>query len=214
MTAFEIVKDSVDIVDAAGRYGLDVSRLKKALCPYHDDTNPSLSFRGQRFKCFACGTGGDVIDLVGHLANTTPLETVRELNHTYGLRIDLDKPRPTDEFRRRKRLQSEEKALEEWKCFAAVTLGKYFCLLRKWREIYAPKHPDDELDPRFVESLHMLGYIDYISYDVFHIAPGGAMALYKSGFVERIAGRLKKEYDNPSGIVFSFEANEYRPWAA
>ena len=214
MTAFEIVKDSIDIVDAAGRYGLGVSRHNKALCPYHNDTKPSLSFKGQRFKCFACGAGGDVIDLVGHLVNTGPLETVRELNHTYRLRIDLDKPRPTTEIRRRQQLQAEKKAFEEWKWRAAATLGEYYCLLKKWKEVYAPGHPDDGIDPRFVEALHRLDYIDYISYEVFTCDPGGASALYKSGFVDRIARRLKKEHDNPSGIAFPFEADEYRPQAA
>ena len=214
MSEFEIVKYGVDIIDAAERYGLDVTRHNKALCPFHNDTNPSLSFKGQRFKCFACGTGGDVIDLVGHLASTSPHDTVKELNHTYGLFIDLGKPRPSAEVLRRKRLQEEKKAFEDWKWFASRTLGEYFHLLKKWKEVYAPKHPDDEPDPRFVEALHWLDYIDYISYEVFICDPDGAMELYKSGFVDRIARRLKKENDNPSGIAFPFEANEYRIQAA
>ena len=97
MTAFEIVKDSVDIVDAARRYGIEVSRNNKALCPFHDDHTPSLSFKGQRYKCFSCEVGGDVIDLVSRLTNLSPLDTVRELNDAYRLRIDVDTPIQSDE---------------------------------------------------------------------------------------------------------------------
>jgi len=36
----------------------------KGLCPFHADRNPSLSIKGERFRCFACGEHGDVIDFV------------------------------------------------------------------------------------------------------------------------------------------------------
>jgi hypothetical protein len=41
----------------------------QTLCPFHDDHDPSLgTFEGYdgrtRYKCFACGASGDVIDLV------------------------------------------------------------------------------------------------------------------------------------------------------
>ena len=37
-----------------------------ALCPVHDDTNPSFSVRAnqQDFKCFGCNVRGDVIEAV------------------------------------------------------------------------------------------------------------------------------------------------------
>lgn len=39
-----------------------------SLCPFHNDTNPSLDVYGEnleRFGCFACGAGGDVLDFIG-----------------------------------------------------------------------------------------------------------------------------------------------------
>jgi len=36
----------------------------KGLCPFHADRNPSLSIKGERFRCFACGEHGDVIDFI------------------------------------------------------------------------------------------------------------------------------------------------------
>ncbi len=57
-----------DIVDIISRY-IDViqkGREYVALCPFHDDNNPSMqiSKSKQIFKCFVCGTGGNAIKFV------------------------------------------------------------------------------------------------------------------------------------------------------
>ena len=56
------------IEDVAKELGMTVVR-HKALCPFHEDRHPSLRFKGNRFKCFACGESGDVIDLVMRYKN-------------------------------------------------------------------------------------------------------------------------------------------------
>jgi len=218
MTAFEIVKDSVDIMDAAERYGIEVNRHKKALCPFHDDHNPSLSFKGGRFTCFACGATGDVIDLVGRLENLLPLEAVKELNQSYHLNIDIDKPTPSREVQRRKRLQEQKKAFARWETQAGFTLANYFRRLREWRVEYAPRYPGAALHPLFVEAITKQDYIEYILDTVFiegDMSEKMAFYIECREMVEQIALRMEKERaadvrgigtgDNPSGIVFPFE---------
>ena len=102
IAAFEIVKDKVDIVDAAQRYGVQVVRGGKAHCLWHADRTPSLSFYkdNSRFHCFSCGAGSDVIDLVGMLLNLTAMDAVKELNSTYHLGLDLDKPKSPETVRK------------------------------------------------------------------------------------------------------------------
>ena len=53
------------IEGVAERLGLRVTR-HKALCPFHDDRHPSLSFRVSKntYRCFVCGASGGTIDLV------------------------------------------------------------------------------------------------------------------------------------------------------
>ena len=53
------------IEGVAERLGLEV-RQHKALCPFHDDHHPSLSFnlRKNTFRCFVCDAHGGTIDLV------------------------------------------------------------------------------------------------------------------------------------------------------
>ena len=47
----------------AQRLGFTVKH-HKALCPFHDDHNPSLTFKKNKFRCWSCGASGDSISLV------------------------------------------------------------------------------------------------------------------------------------------------------
>ena len=53
------------IEGVAERLGLHV-KMHKSLCPFHDDSHPSLSFKVSKntFRCFVCGVSGGTIDLV------------------------------------------------------------------------------------------------------------------------------------------------------
>lgn len=70
------IKDSINIVDVIEHYRLnEFKRLSQdratAVCPFHDDHNPSLSVDNSRqiYKCFACGAGGDVFHFVRHYSS-------------------------------------------------------------------------------------------------------------------------------------------------
>lgn len=83
---FDAVREGVTAREAAEMYGLAVDRHGKALCPWHEDRRPSLSFKGQYCKCFACGGGGSAIDLTAQLFGLTPLEAARRLSQDFHLR--------------------------------------------------------------------------------------------------------------------------------
>jgi len=62
------IKQAVDIVDLVGTY-LPLRREGrgfKAICPWHDDTRPSLQVNPDRqsFKCWVCDIGGDVFSFM------------------------------------------------------------------------------------------------------------------------------------------------------
>jgi len=84
---FEAIKNSIDIKDVAKRYGIVVDRNNKALCFVHNDTRPSLSFKGGRYKCFACGVGGDVIDMVAAIQGVSAIEAARMIDSHYRLNL-------------------------------------------------------------------------------------------------------------------------------
>ena len=53
------------IEEVAENLGIGIVR-HMALCPFHNDKHPSLHFdlKKNRYKCFACGASGNVIDIV------------------------------------------------------------------------------------------------------------------------------------------------------
>ncbi len=62
------IRQQADIVDVIGQY-LTLTKKGKnyvATCPFHDDHDPSLSISTDKqiFKCFVCGTGGNVFTFV------------------------------------------------------------------------------------------------------------------------------------------------------
>ena len=66
MDKYELQKlRDLPIEGVAERLGLQVKK-NMALCPFHDDHHPSLSFSVNRntFRCFVCGESGGTIDLV------------------------------------------------------------------------------------------------------------------------------------------------------
>ena len=88
----EIV-EKADIVNIISQY----VKLEKrgnnyiGLCPFHDDKNPSMSVSPQKkvFKCFSCGTAGDVVSFVSKIKNITTSEALREVGETVGIKVAL-----------------------------------------------------------------------------------------------------------------------------
>ena len=92
---------SCDIVSVISRY-LTVQKKGRsyvALCPFHDDKNPSLQISPEKgiFKCFSCGTGGDAIRFVQLYEHISFPEAVRKVADIIGFhdpRLDSEESRP------------------------------------------------------------------------------------------------------------------------
>jgi len=124
------------IEGVAERLGLRVSR-HKSLCPFHEDSHPSLSFRVSKntFRCFVCGASGGPIDLVMRHLNFDFKAACRWLADEHNIIIDEWKPAPTDEVH---------------KAFDATRYERFF--ERPWLNEEARRFLFDErrLDPRVV----------------------------------------------------------------
>lgn len=175
LSDFETAKEFVDITDVAARYGgIQVLRGNKAHCPWHEDKTPSLSFydENRRFHCFSCGEGGDAVDLTQKLLRlSTPLEALQQLNTDYRLGLQLDRSASDEVVRQairdRERRQKEQALYRAWVTASHRILAEYFRLLRDWRRNLAPQKLGEPLDPRFVESLHQLDYLEYILDNIY-----------------------------------------------
>lgn len=78
------VKTGADIVAVAASYGLALTQKGKdhfAKCPFHEDTDASLSLNRAKgvYHCFSCGAKGNVIQLVQHLEKVSFPEAFERL---------------------------------------------------------------------------------------------------------------------------------------
>ncbi|HEV3415865.1 MAG TPA: DNA primase [Pirellulales bacterium] len=87
----ERVRQAIDIVDLAGSY-LQLRREGrgyKALCPWHDDTRPSLQINPERqsFKCWVCDVGGDIFSFLMKMENVEFPEALSMLADRAGIQL-------------------------------------------------------------------------------------------------------------------------------
>ena len=115
---FREVRERVSAQDAARHYGLTFDRRGWALCPFHNDKHPSMSFRNGRFRCWVCDVGGDSIDFTARLLGLDAMGAVERLNADFGLALPLHrKPTQAEAKAARRRLEVAEahRAFEAWR---------------------------------------------------------------------------------------------------
>ena len=124
---FREVRERVSARDAAERYGLRLDRSGRALCPFHDDHRPSISFKGGRFRCWSCGAHGDAVDITAKLLGLDPSGAVARLNEDFGLGLAIDRP-PTAAERaaaaKRTEIDEAHRAFERWREDALLRLTR------------------------------------------------------------------------------------------
>ena len=88
------IRNSADIAQVIGHY---IPLIKKgkgysALCPFHDDHDPSLSISEDKqiYKCFVCGNGGNVFTFVSNYKKIPFPQAVAEVATIIGKPIEID----------------------------------------------------------------------------------------------------------------------------
>ncbi len=70
-----------DVVEAAGVKLRGRGRVRQGVCPFHEETQGSFTVYAdtQRFYCFGCGLGGDMLDFVQRTDGVDLPEAIRRL---------------------------------------------------------------------------------------------------------------------------------------
>lgn len=129
MDIFQTVKQNVSMEAVAERYGLSVKR-GKALCPFHDDTHPSMFIHNGFFHCFVCDAGGDQIAFVSKLCGLPPLKAAEQIAAEFGL-VYTQSNKSAYQVIHKKRELKEKKLFLQWE---AETFN---ALARAYRDISA-----------------------------------------------------------------------------
>ena len=71
-----------DVVEAAGVPLRGRGRVRQGVCPFHEEREGSFTVYGdtERWYCFGCGEGGDVLDFVQRIEDLSLPEAIRRLD--------------------------------------------------------------------------------------------------------------------------------------
>jgi len=117
MNIFDLYKQAnIDLKDFLEThyqfYWVKAGASFKALCPFHADTKPSLSFDRKRnaFKCMVCGEGGDAINFVEKYEKLSNIDACKKVLSLEGIHFEEQKSRSSEEIEKLKKERAALKA--------------------------------------------------------------------------------------------------------
>ena len=104
------IKAAIHMEEYAARY-VDFKR-GAAKCPFHEEKTASFRVKGDFFKCFGCGVGGDVITFAAKYHDISTADAIRLLAEEAGISLATKaKLKPYD----RARDQRIAEEADEWR---------------------------------------------------------------------------------------------------
>ena len=161
MSPFDVVKENVTARQVAEYYGLKVSRSGMACCPFHPDRSPSMKV-DKRYYCFGCLAKGDAVDYVARLFGLRPKEAAEKICSEFGLDYDRDCRGSPPRAKTMKPKKTDEQLFKEAENYVYRVMCDYHDMLLKWKIEYAPKSPDEDTHPYFIEALQETDYVEYL----------------------------------------------------
>jgi len=201
----EEIRSRVDIVDLVSqRVALKrAGKNWKGLCPFHDDRNPSFIVDSStgRYKCWACGEGGDVFNWVMKTQNVDFTEALHILADLAG--VKLSKKGAVERSERTHRLNAMESALAFFRAeFEKSPNAKGYCekrdlntsILDQWEIGYAP-----ELDSALTIYLQKGGHTLAECKQLFLVDQDAS-----GGFFDKFRSRLMFPIRDERGALVAF----------
>jgi len=91
MNVIQEIRSKVDIVDIVSEYVPLTQKGKNffGVCPFHDDTNPSMSVSREKqiYRCFSCGASGNVFQFVQDYEHISFKEALKMLADKAGVEL-------------------------------------------------------------------------------------------------------------------------------
>lgn len=167
--AVQTIKDRLTMTDVATHYGYKPNRAGFIKCPFHAEKTASMKiYAGDKgYSCFGCGDSGDIISFVKKLFGLSFPDTLKKIDTDFNLglfehisnRKSLDIARQS--YQRKKERERQKQEIEDVKNRYWDIFGEWVRLDRN-KTLYAPKTPNEEWHPLFVEALQKLAYQEYL----------------------------------------------------
>lgn len=113
MITVDELKSRLSMRDVATRYGFEPDRSDCIKCPFHADTHPSLHIYaepGRGFYCYACDSGGSVVDFVMRLFRINYRQALLRIGSDFGY---SDEPTNIEAERRMRAEQAARRLTEQ-----------------------------------------------------------------------------------------------------
>jgi DNA primase len=178
MNKIKEVKELVNIINVAEFLGLKLNRSHFCKCPFHKEQTASLSIseKKQVWKCFGCGKGGDVINLVEELLHINAYQAAKYINDNLGLGLDFKGKNDEIKINRYKQKQIAKQQFKKWE-------NRSFQILC-----------DSIHKMNFVEKDQELSIIDYYLEAFIYGTDEEKIELYKDSSFRKKVDRLAKRY--------------------
>ena len=146
------LKENIDLVSVVESAGVELKRSGTrhvGLCPFHTERTPSFFvFPDGHYKCWGCGSYGDVIDFVQEMHGLSFQDALKYLGIEQG-RIT---PKVKREIERRKCRAELVKQFRDWEQFHGTYISD---LWHKTKRLMVKGIPPDDLD-LYAPLFHML----------------------------------------------------------
>ena len=165
--AVQTIKDRLTMREVLLHYGYQPNRAGFVCCAFHREKTASMKVYEKSYHCFGCGTNGDVISFVQQLFGLSFPDALKKIDFDFGLNLygehsfeDLRKS-----HYKQKQIQAERERQKREKEQAD---NEYWAVFDEWvrldrnKTFYAPKTPNEEWNPLFVEALQKLAYQEYL----------------------------------------------------
>lgn len=162
-----LIKQSVSCRDLIDSLGIKLEN-NKALCPFHLDSTPSMQIYDDGFRCWSCGTFGDVIDLAEAYYGCDKKDAIIRLNQDFNLQLPIGEELSEHkriELQRQENKRMRAKNIAELKRVA--TEANYWFLydmvlkLTEQIKAFAPQNPTEPQHPLFLSALIDLPIYEY-----------------------------------------------------
>lgn len=163
----QTIKDRLTMREVLERYGYEPNNRGFMCCLFHNEKTPSMRIYDKDYHCFGCGEHGDVITFVQKLFNISFPDTLKKIDIDFGLNLYGDK---TFEELRKSHYQTKQRQakMEREKAEREQSNMEYWAAFDEWKRLednkrkFAPKTPDEELHPLFIEALQKLSYQEHL----------------------------------------------------
>lgn len=157
----DLIKSRLSCPDLLAMHGIEVNRKGRARCCFHDDNRPSMAVFADHVHCYACGAHADVIALAAQLYGVDNCEAIRITAELAGIAA-IDNTR---EYQ--KKADMIRRKVDERKQTINALNESYYKLLAEFARLernkteYAPRSPNTDLHPLFVEAITRIEFVWY-----------------------------------------------------